>query len=386
MTSVAFSGHAQINRPASSTPPNNLSPKEVPQFLVIGADDNSISGDMPGDGNAMRWLMNYLSPLKNPKGTGNAATFDQTPVRMTFFCNTMYFSNAPAEAPYLLMKIYNEAYLQGHEFANHTHSHPHGLELSVEEWTNEMLKCTDLYSKPLPALPIDSNTNCLYGAGIPASAIKGFRTPYLEYEDNTMHAAHNLKFLYESSIEEGYQKNQNGTNFFWPYTLDDGSPGHEIIKKRGGKKTSIGNYPGLWEIPTWCLITPPDDLCEQYGATKGLRKRMAERMADYDSLNGKVTGFDYNLWTDYALNYKEVLAILKYTFDLRYENNRCPMMLGMHTPYYHPSYDGLKAATVREAQMALEEFITYALSKSDTRIVPAVQLINWLTHPVALKK
>ena len=33
-------------------------------------------------------------------------------------------------------------------------------------------------------------------------------------------------FWYDCSIQEGTDLDQDGTNFFWPYTLDQGSPGH----------------------------------------------------------------------------------------------------------------------------------------------------------------
>jgi hypothetical protein len=72
----------------------------------------------------------------------------------------------------------------------------------------------------------------------------------------------------------------------------------------------------------------------------------------------------------------EYLATLKYTFDLRNDNNRSPFMFGAHTDLYDND-DGRKGA--------LEDFLDYVLAKDDVRVVPIADILDWCKDPKPLK-
>lgn len=61
--------------------------------------------------------------------------------------------------------------------------------------------------------------NTAYGkltaAGIPKSAIVGFRAPFLLYNNNAFGAMREVGLAYDGSIEEGYPADQDGSNYFW---------------------------------------------------------------------------------------------------------------------------------------------------------------------------
>lgn len=384
---VAFLTAADNVAP-SQNPPAGLAVQQVPQFVTIGFDDNSRSGDAAGDQGeltGMRWIMNFLSTRTNPAGTGNPATYDGTPARVSFFNNSTYISTGAVDQPNLLKRNWNEAYLNGYEIGNHTHSHPHGENFSVDQWKAEISLCEEWHLKPLPDpnAPVwDSKST--EGPAIPGEAFAGFRTPFLEYGDNLFWALKDLGYLYDCSIEEGYQPDQDGSNFLWPYTLDNGSPGHELLVSWGLKTKSVAPQAGLWELPNHCYIVPSDEKCAEYGIAYSLRDKIKANVSWFDVSNGKITGFDYNLWVQFKLNKAEVLAVLKNTLDLRLAGNRAPLMIGAHTQYYHPSYTAYVNATWIEAKEATEEFLDYALSKAEVRVVTGRNIIEWMRNPVAL--
>src|SRR5688500_16016746 len=66
---------------ASANPPGGLTASQVPQFVSISFDDNY-------DANGMNWTKDVLFNGKvNPAGSGNAATFDGTAARTTYYHN-----------------------------------------------------------------------------------------------------------------------------------------------------------------------------------------------------------------------------------------------------------------------------------------------------------
>ncbi|MCP4148784.1 MAG: polysaccharide deacetylase family protein [bacterium] len=374
-----------ISCKSKSNLPGNLKPVQVPQFVVFGFDDNGYSG---AEGSVATGGMNYITGLfasmTNPAGTGNTATYDGAPLHFSFYCNTKYIASETAvDNPVYVKEAWKSAIDNGHEMGNHTHSHPHGRQLSVQQWDKEMKLCFQWLTKPyegkeLHDLPFDAK-----GLGMTKESIKGFRTPFLEYNDNTFTAARNNGFLYDCSIEEGMQKDQDGTNFLWPYKLDNGSPGDKE-SARNHNRRPIGKHPGLWEIPAYAFIVPPDEKCEQYGVKKGLRSKLAKIRTYFHPEDGKITGFDWNLWVDFSMTKAEVLATLKYTLDLRLKGNRCPLTVGTHADIYTDKNETLPNATLEERQQTLKEFIQYALEKPDVRIVSSIELLNWIRKPVPL--
>ena len=395
---IATSLYALDNRAPSSNPPNNLSANQVPMFVSIGFDDNSHAGfTYPGvEGQSIHWIRTFSKDLKNHEGTGNSATFDGEPVRFSFFQNTCYMADLASDYPQQLKVALNMAYLEGHEIGNHTHSHitsKAGPSYSVSQWESEMEECNGWLEKSAPptsdssSISKDENT----GAGVPSNKITGFRTPFLYFNDNMFSALSNLDFEYDCSIEDGYQDTIDGTNFLWPYTLDNGSPGwdyiidEEIVSEKM-ENVTIGKHPGLWELPMYPVVVPPDSICDDYGIPSGLRQKMKNLHPDFDTDLGKITGLDYNMWYEYRLNKDEFLAILKYNFDLRYNGNRAPMLYGAHSQYYNALWNGGFSADVNQRMAAIEEFIAYVLTKEDVRVVPYNSILEWCKNPVPLRE
>ncbi len=208
-----------------------------------------------------------------------------------------------------------------------------------------------------------------------------------EYNDNTFEVLVKQGLTYDTSIEEGWESDQDGSNYSWPYTLNSGSPGNKYMLDSGfPNKVPLSPRRGLWELGVHPLIVPPDNLTSQYGINHSIRNKIKSNLSWFDTTSGKITGFDYNLWGLAKLNKAESLAVLKYTLDLRIQNgNRAPFMLGAHTDYYGSKNASLfSQISVRDRQKVIEEFITYARSKSEVRIVPFISIVNWMRNPSAI--
>lgn len=216
---------------------------------------------------------------------------------------------------------------------------------------------------------------------------KGFRAPFLDINKNLFEVLLKNDFVYDSSIEEGWQPEQDGRNFYWPYTLHSGSPGYDILRSWDDtSKEPIEFCPGLWEIPIYVVIAPPDEKCEQYNIPVGFRKRLKERLSWFDIDSGKITGFDYNLWYFFKMSKEEFVATLKYTLDLRIEGNKCPFTFGAHSEVYSKEYLMEIETPPEERKKAIEEFIEYALSKDCVRVVSYEKILQWINNPIGFNK
>jgi peptidoglycan/xylan/chitin deacetylase (PgdA/CDA1 family) len=334
--------------PPSALPPGGLTPAQVPQFILLGFDDNQFA-------DPLAWFVDHLRSQRNPAGAGQAGTFDGAPVRAIFFSNGRYW-NEPA-----VVAIHRRAVADGHELANHTQNHLDGLAFTVDQWRAEMAACDEAYFK----------------AGVTTAPVAGFRAPYLKYGHTTFLALVAMGRPYDASIQEGYEGDQDGTNFYWPYTLDQGSPGNSVRYPVGSPRR-IKSYPGLWEIPMHVFIVPGDDECARYGIVPGLRRRMQDNVdpREDNPTSGKITGLDWNVLESAKVSGPEFLAILKHSLDRHLAGNRAPFMIGGHTSLY--------PADKPERRRALEDFIAYALTKPEVRFVTGRQLLDWLRHPMPL--
>lgn len=369
----------------SQRPPGSLEVIEVPQFITFGFDDNGFSGlENSGGTGGVNFVIDLFTSRYNPPGTGNERTYDGAQTHFSMYCVTGYIDNSGIENPVFIKRAWREALRKGNEIGVHTHQHKHGILFSVQEWESEIQTCIDWLTKPFDAQESIEDPDNTKGIGMNPSEIYGFRTPYLEYNDNAIQAVFNKGFLYDCSIEEGFEDEQDGTNFFWPYTLDIGSPGDKISADEQ-QRTPVSAYPGLWEIPGYAVIVPPDSLCVKYGVKPGLRRKMKQAQDYFDEESGKITGFDWNLWILFGMTKAEFLATLKYTLDLRLEGNRCPLFFGTHSDIYSSKFQGVPNTTVKERQEALVELMDYALSKPWVRIVSAKELLDWLRNPSPLQ-
>ena len=342
----------------SLQPPGGLAPREVPQFIILGFDDNPAV-------EPMAWFVEQLKDRRNPVGTGQSATFDGALVRMVFFSN-----GSPWKDP-ALVAIHRRAVADGHELANHTQTHPEGSDLfSIKRWRQEIVTCDQTFLK----------------ASVLKIQTPGFRAPNAACGDTCFKAVAAVGKLYDSSIPEDYKVDGSGMNFPWPYTLDAGSQGNALFYSDDSPRRIKFTYPGLWEIPMNAYLVPGDDETERYGITPGLRKRMQNTLDGkseirsearlFQPISGRMNGVDLSYMYFGGATPAEYLVILKHTLDQRLASNRAPLMIIGHTWFY--------PADQPERRQAMKDFLDYALSKPEVRFVTATQLIDWLRHPIAL--
>jgi peptidoglycan/xylan/chitin deacetylase (PgdA/CDA1 family) len=334
----------------------------------FGFDDNGISGRAGSDTDGgLRFATSLFAGQRNPDGNGNRHTYDGAPARFSFYAVTRYIEQQEADAPAHVKRQWREALEAGHEIGLHTHSHPHGRTFTAEQWAEEIATCRAWLTKPFDAARA---TEKEIGIGVQPKDLIGFRAPYLEYGTPLFAALRSAGIAYDCSVQEGFEDSFDGTSLPWPYR----------ISKAGG-----GTLPELWEIPAYILVVPPDDECERYGVPPGLRARLEQVHSYFDPEDGKITGFDWNLWVEFGMTRSEVVATAKYSLDLRMAGNRAPFTFGAHSDIYSDQFPGaMPNSTPGERQQALAEILEYALSKPDVRVVSARQILDWVRVPVAL--
>ncbi|KMQ49972.1 chitin deacetylase [Chitinispirillum alkaliphilum] len=359
---AAYGYDLSDNVAPSRNPPHGLSPSEVPQFIVLGSDDQSSA-------EGMEWILDYIESRTNPDGS---------PVTMVFYSNSRNFSDPQIVQQHL------RAVSMGCEIGNHTANHialeldwtPGGdkvrKQMTLDDWRAEISECQEAIVEVL---------------GLPVESVAGFRTPFLAYNDSTFTVLRELGFLYDCSIIEGTGTQRVG-RYYWPYTMNNGSPGHNASWYRQFFDIQVGSHPGLWVLPCYNFVIPSDDESQQYGIEPGLIAELDE-MLGY-ATNGKVTPLDYNLWASrnaggVELNKEQSLAVLKHTLDKMYNGNRTPMTLGMHTDFYISNYwnpsDFVNIQDYMERRAVIEEFIDYALQLEDVRFVTGIDVINFMRNP-----
>jgi len=358
----------------SQKPPKNLGVEKIPQFVTIGFDDNERSGFTPQKGTeGVKWAVDTFANRKNPDGANCSCAF---------YFTSSYITDDAVEPPHLVKKSWKYAFDKGCEIGCHTHSHPDGSKFSVEEWLSEINRCIDDLTKPYK----DGDDGENSGIGVSREKIFAFRTPYLSYNANTLKAVEKTGFVYDCSLEEGFQDEQDGKNFYFPYTLDEGSPGNKFTHLQNPEIEEIGCHAGIWEVPAHAVIVPPDDLCEKYGIAKGLRKKCARLQSYFNEDDGKITGLDYNCLVEFQMSGEEFLATLKYTLDLRLAGNRAPFVFGGHTGIYSQEYDSEPPIKIseKERQKVIEDFLDYALAKGEVFVVSPIKIIEWMRNPKEL--
>ncbi len=354
---------------ASSLPPKGIAIENAPQFVVIGFDDNTKA-------EGIDWALDLFKDKKNADGSE---------ARVSFYMNTIGLDEWIEDDPTPLLEAMKRLKDSSHEMGNHTYNHH--SDLNSTDW--------DIYTQTISNLNlsqwsprIEGATNSLINkVGLLREEVVGFRAPYLLYNNAMFQSLKANNFLYDCSIEDGYDSHFDGTNFRWPYQLDEGSPSHNenwYGNPENENFVPINSIKGVWELPNHVLMIPNDSKCKKYGIKKRLWKRMKTKIP-YLSEH-KITGFDYNIWSEAELNKAEFLGILKYNLDLRLEGNRAPFMLGAHTQYYTDEWADQNApnATKEEMREVISEFVDYALSKPQVRIRPAVDIINWCNNPIPI--
>jgi len=357
-----------FNRAPSLYPPSDLNFKNIPQFVLISSDDNT-------NPKGLEWLIKLLNRKNNPDGKSNSRTYDGEQISMSLFWNTFNGGNTHSSEIVSTLRFLHDT-LEC-EVTNHTAHHRHGGGFSLQDWIEEMEKVDKILKDS-----IISNKEKI-----------GFRTPFLEYNKNTFRAVQELGMIYDSSIEEGFQKELEPGNYFWPYTLNHINTGYKssgrhqkLSEKHPDYVISKWDYNNLWEIPCYALQAPPDSILKRkYEAEPGIRDQIKKATGNSQ---GKIPGLDWNLWAapegDGAeLNAEQTLAVLKYSFDKTYGGNRAPFTLVIHSPFYFSEgkFDNINN---QEQKDVIEEFINYILQKEDVRVVSIQKYLKWLIDPIAL--
>jgi peptidoglycan/xylan/chitin deacetylase (PgdA/CDA1 family) len=363
-----WTGHDNVA--PSASPPAGLKPAQVPMLIAFGFDDN-------GHADGFQWALDEFGKLMNPDGT---------PARATFYITSTYAGNGAVNDPALMKKVWRQAFMTGFEVGDHSVTHPMGHSYSEEQWRTEIQGCIDTLTKPYDPMEMVWQNDMTKGVGMPREQIYGFRTPYLDYNANVFSVLKALGFHYDASIEEGYEKGQDGTNFLWPYTLDNGSPGNDaVVAWPESTHAPAGKHPGLWELPLHVVIVPPDAEAAKYGVPAGLRGKLKMLKSYYNVDTGFITGLDWNMWYEYGLTKAEFVATMKYTLDLRLRGNRAPLMFGVHSDIYATMNENAPHASAADRRAAVDEFLRYALTKPDVRLVTMKQTLDWVRNPTALR-
>ncbi|KZT43850.1 hypothetical protein SISSUDRAFT_1039750 [Sistotremastrum suecicum HHB10207 ss-3] len=297
---------------ASVNPPGGLSPSDVPMFLIYTADDAVQSYTIDA-------VNQFLAKRTNPNGC---------PVKMTYYTSLNYTN-------YTLV---TDWYVAGNEIADHTMTH---------------------VGTP-PADEVNGNLIALNAlAGIPFSAIKGFRAPFLNFSLDTLRLLKQSDFTYDSSCSASIPVTDNGTDAFWPYTLDYGLANNCLAVP--GACSGQPVIPGLWEFPMYALF-------DQRGE-EGIH------LMDpwLDTANGENTPDD-----------AATLAYMKSTFTDHYKGNRQPFGIYTHPIHLATNYPGVAAPT--STIKMINQFLDWAQEQQDVWIVSNEQLLAWMQNPTPLSQ
>ncbi|KZP04662.1 hypothetical protein FIBSPDRAFT_1054534 [Athelia psychrophila] len=297
---------------ASTSPPGGLSPSEVPQFIVFTADDAVQSYTLDA-------INQFLAQRKNPNGC---------PIKMTYFTSLNYTN-------YTLV---TDWFVAGNEIADHTMTH---------------------VGTP-PADEINGNLIALNAlAGIPLSSIKGFRAPFLNYTGETLKLLAASEFTYDSSSAASVPVTDNGTDAYWPYTLDNGMANDclEVTDICKGQP----KIPGFWEIPMYAFF-------DNLGAA-------GPHLMDpwLDAANGAST-----------VNDTATFDYMKNTFTAHYTGNRQPIGLYTHPIHLSTTYPGVNPPN--STITMINQFLDWAQTQQDVWIVSNEQLLAWVQNPVPLSQ
>ncbi|KAF6748379.1 hypothetical protein DFP72DRAFT_916579 [Ephemerocybe angulata] len=292
---------------ATTTPPGGLDPAQVPQFVVFTADDAIQSYTIDA-------VNQFLAQRKNPNGCKP---------KMTYFASLTYTNYS----------LITDWYVAGNEIADHTITHMGSP--TKEEVNGNLIALNAL-------------------AGIPLSALKGFRAPLLDFKAETLQILHKSQFLYDSSASASVPVTDPNTNAYWPYTLDNGIANNCDTP---GLCNGEPKLPGLWEIPMYAFFD-----------NRGV---VGPHLMDpwLDSANGN------NAPSDAA-----TLAFMQKTFTDHYNGKRQPIGLYTHPIHVSLSYPGTTAK--KSTIDMINSFLDWAQNHDNVWIVSNEQLLDWVRNPV----
>ncbi|KAL1951079.1 hypothetical protein VTO73DRAFT_228 [Trametes versicolor] len=297
---------------ASTDPPGGLKPEDTPMFVVFTADDAVQSYTLDA-------VNQFLAQRKNPNGCQP---------KMTYY-TSLNFTN------YTLV---TDWYVAGNEIADHTMTH---------------------VGTP-PENEVSGNLVALNQlAGIPLKSIQGFRAPFLNYSVDTLKMLASLGFTYDSSASASVPVTDDGTDAFWPYSLDYGMA-NDCLAVDGLCKGEP-KLPGFWELPMYALFD-----------NRGVD---GPHLMDpwLDAANGET-----------AVNDTATLEYLKSTFTAHYNGKRQP--LGLYTHPIHVSRSVPGTTVTNSTINMINSFLDWAQEQPNTWIVSSIQLLEWVRNPVPISQ
>jgi hypothetical protein len=371
----------------SPAPPGNLSPQSAPQIVSIGWDDVE---SLPG----IQFITTLLGSVKNPNPNPNTMSPNAT---ANLNANACYaydpaYSCGDGSLESNRSVVGNLVTTNGWAMGNHTIDHLEDSEPLATAWKGIPTQYKDTVNGGW--LPCSTGPAAVAGHGVgdcmdeatwqtilpvneaalktdySVAAIKGFRAPFLEVNDNGLQAVKAIGYEYDTSLEETLTPggvgamvgldtdSMQGYNWIpWPYTLDNGSPG--IWNQQStGDQAWVTSFPtGLWEVPTYEVYVPSanglgmaiantmlkaDASCTFPPGTPASQMGhcfLGEgELSPGDSIT-EVTGFDFNLFVYSRMTPDQWLTVMKHTFLARYYGNRAPLTYGSHPIEYTFAYD-----------------------------------------------
>ncbi|MCP4297651.1 MAG: hypothetical protein GY786_18795, partial [Proteobacteria bacterium] len=130
----------------------------------------------------------------------------------------------------------------------------------------------------------------------PGNGIDVFRAPRLEINSGCLFSLSKRGYKYDCSLEEGYESHRDGTNFIWPYTMDNGSINAWTQKSWGAPKEYNTTPAGLWQFPVNVMVVPEEIRDDVVTYRKKIANAENSSTDHLDSWDGKITGFDFNLF------------------------------------------------------------------------------------------
>ncbi|KAI0756459.1 hypothetical protein C8Q80DRAFT_1092934 [Daedaleopsis nitida] len=297
---------------ASTDPPGGLSVQDTPMFVVFTADDAIQSFTLDA-------VNQFLAHRKNPNGCQPT---------MTYYTSIDYTN----------FTLVTDWYVAGNEIADHTMTHV-GTP-PIDEVKGNLIALNSL-------------------AGIPLSSIQGFRAPFLNYSVDTLKMLSQMGFTYDSSASASIPVDQDGTDAYWPYSLDYGMA-NDCLAVDGICKGEP-KLPGFWELPMYALFDKrgPDGI----------------HLMDpwLDAANGESSVDD-----------AATLEYLKDTFTKHYNAKRQPFGLYTHPIHVSLSVPGTTAS--KSTIKMINDFLDWAQQQPNTWIVSSEQLLAWVKNPTPLSQ
>jgi len=234
-------------------------------------------------------------------------------------------------------ELWRRAAAEGHELANHTYDHNNGKDaskMSRQEWLATVKKAHEDLIRPADE------------GGLGITTPRGFRAPRAEQNEHTLAVARELGYEYDCTGKGSW-----GLEDDWPYLLDETS-----------------GAAGMWELPLEYLEVP----------------------AAYKLKGNRTWAVDMNLFDDgWGLNMtaEQGLGTLKHNLDKRMKGNRAPLVFAGHTHFMVDEIDSRTKyrTSAAERRQVYADFLDYALSIPEVRVITHAELVDWLKDPKPLK-